>query len=144
MTDDVRTYVLSTHRETVAAVQECADAVSAHWEGRDATGVEEPGATDGRAVAAALERELRRAGVLGTFPDLLAGAVAAAGYDLPATPVPAPPYVTVASVGPILRATISGGRLVIAVEVFAIERGEEVRYVRRPRPPGDALVVEWR
>ena len=131
--DPVREYVLDAHRETLVTVQECADAVAA---------CERP--TDGRALAADLERELRREGVLDVFPDLLVGAAAAAGYELPATPVAAPPYVAVTSVGPVARATVGDRRLVIAVVVFSVERGERTRYVRRVRSPAESLVVEFR
>lgn len=135
--DAVREHVLETHRETLVAVQECADAVAA---GRECAA----GATDGRTLAADLERELRREGVLDAFPDLLAGAVAAAGRELTATPVAAPPYVAVTSVGPVARATVGDERLVIAIEVFGVERGEYARYVRRPRRPAESLTVELR
>ena len=135
--DPVRKYVLDTHRETLVAVQECADVVAA---GRDWAA----GATDGRTLAADLERELRREEVLGAFPDLLAGAAAAADHDLPATPVAAPPYVAVTSVGPVARATLDERRLVITVQAFDVERGECARYVRRPRSPAEALAVEFR
>lgn len=135
--DAARTYVLESHRETLVAVLACADAVAA---GR----TRGAGATDGRTLAADLERELRREGVLETVPDLLAGAVAAADRELTATPVAAPPYVAVTSVGPVARATVGDERLVIAIEVFGVERGERTRYVRRARRPAEALVVEFR
>lgn len=134
--DAIREYVLGTHHDTLEAVRECADAVAA--------GRERAAGTDGRTLAADLERELRRKGVLEAFPDLLAGAAAAAGYDLPATPVAAPPYVAVASVGPVARATLPASRLVIMVEVFQIERGDPTQYVRTKGPLADALVVEFR
>lgn len=142
--DTVREYVLDAHRGTLDAVLACADTVAA---GRDGAAGATDGrtlGTDGRALAADLEQQLRRDGVLDAFPDLLAGAAAAAGYELPATPVAAPPYVAVTSVGPVARATLGDKRLVLSIEAFGVERGERARYVRRARSPEEALVVELR
>ena len=135
--DAVREYVLGSHHETLVAVLQCADSVAP---GRDRAA----GVTDGRRLAANLERELRGEGVLRAFPNLLSGGAAAAGYQLPATPVAAPPYVAVTSVGPVARATIGNRRLVIAVEAFGVERGERAQYVRRARSPAEALSVTFR
>jgi hypothetical protein len=80
-----------------------------------------------------------------------AAAAAAAGGQLQAEPVAAPPYVAVTSVGPVLRATLPGGRLVVTVRVFAVERGSEgtdgaagVRYTRGPEMAAEGLAVEFR
>lgn len=135
--DAVREYVLSPHHETLVAVLRCADAVAP---GRERAA----GATDGCRLAADFEQELRDEEVLRVFPSLLSGGVAAAGYELLATPVAAPPYVAVTSVGPVARATIGNRRLVIAVEVFEIEHGERARYARRARSPAEALSVTVR
>lgn len=132
----VRTYLLSGHRGTLAAVVESADAVAAAWDG--------PSTADRDAVAPALADELDRRGVRGRFPDLIAGAADAAGLTLEAPPVAAPPYAVVSSTGPVLRATVPGGRLVIAVRVFGVERGRPVRYRRRNDAPEDALDVAFR
>lgn len=134
--DAARAHVLETHSETLRAVQTCADAVVAEWEGQPPS--------NGQHVASALERELGRRGVLSAFPELLAGAVAAAGYELLARPVPAPPYVTVTSLGPIARATVRDARFVLSIRVFEIERGERTRYVRHRCEPAEAIVVECR
>ena len=129
-----REYVLDEHGATVESVLRRADAVATDWEG-DA-------ARDRRAVVTPLRDELDAAGVLARLPDVLAGAVRAAGFSLPATPVAAPPYVVLTSRGPLLRATVADGRLVVALDAFAVEREETVRYVRDATTPDDAVRVE--
>lgn len=131
----VRAYLLSEERGTLAAVIDAADAVAAAWDGQSTA--------DRDAVAPALSAELGRRGVVGRFPALLEGAAGAAGFSLPAPPVAAPPYAVVTSTGPVLRATLPGGRLVIAVRVFGVERGTPTRYRRRHDTPEDALDVAF-
>lgn len=88
-------------------------------------------------------------GILGGLPELLAEAVEAAGYDLPATPVPAPPYVAVTSTGPVLRATVEDGRLVVRIDCFEVVRGVDgagepgVVYARTATEPPAALSVSF-
>jgi len=110
------------HAGTLAAVDACADAVAADWPG----GL----ATDGEAVRAPLAAALADAGVLEAAPALLADAVDATGHVLRARPVAAPPYVVVTSRGPLLRATIEPGRLVIGLEAFEAVREPAVGYRR--------------
>jgi hypothetical protein len=70
---------------------------------------------------------------------------ALAGGRLQADPVPAPPYVVVTSVGPLLRATLEAGRLVVTVRAFRVERGDGgTRYVRDATDPSAAVAVELR
>jgi hypothetical protein len=76
-------------------------------------------------VADALAAELRSRGVLADLPAVLTAAVDAAGGALQADPVAAPPYVAVASRGPVLRATLDGGRLVVTLGVFRVTAGGE-------------------
>ncbi|USZ69932.1 hypothetical protein NGM10_16140 (plasmid) [Halorussus salilacus] len=123
-------YVLDAHTETVETVLRCADAVAADWDGP---------ATARRAVAGPLRRELESAGAWTRLPEVLAGAVEAAGFSLPAAPVAAPPYVAVTSRGPVLRATVSAGRLVVLLRAFEVERADSVRYVRGPETPREAV-----
>ena len=130
-----RERLLDDHRETVAAVLRCADDVAASWDGA--------AATDRAAVVDSLERRLREAGLLQRLPELLADAVAATEHSLAASPVAAPPYVVVASRGPVLRGTTDAGRLVVTVGAFSVERGETVRYVRGPTDPAAALSVSF-
>lgn len=134
MTDPARRareFVLDSRAETVETVLRCADAVADRWDGS--------AATDGTEVADALRAELEAAGAWERLPDLLAGAVRAAGRSLSATPVADPPYVAATSRGPVLRATLSEGRLVVLLRAFEVERGDPTRYVRGPTTPADAV-----
>ena len=74
---------------------------------------------------------------------MLAGAVSAVGEQLQARPVAGPPYVVVTSEGLLLRATLPGGRLVVTVAAFALERDPR-RYVRVGDNPDAALSVAVR
>lgn len=126
--------VTDAHADTVAATLSAADAVAAR--------VGTP-ATDGTAVSTALERELGDRDLFDPLLALLGDAVTAAGREFASTPVPAPPYLAVTSRGPVLRATVEDGRIVVAVEAFAVER-DPTRYVRAGEDPATALSVEFR
>ena len=113
---------------------EAATIVARGWDGES---------TDDRdEVVGPMTEELRSRGFVDRCPAIIADAAAAAGVDLPSTPVPASPYVSVASTGPVLRATVPGGRLVIQFRVFCVDR-RPVRYHRRPGRPSDVLDVEY-
>ena len=131
----VRSYLLTEHRAVLDTASDCADAVAAGWDGESTT--------DRDAVTGPLEATLRRSGVLKQLPAVLAGAVDAAGYGLRAQPVPAPPYVVVTSTGPVLRATVSDGRLVVSLRLFEVEREAGRRYVRGPREPERVVDVAF-
>jgi hypothetical protein len=128
-----RDHLLAEHRDPLATVLDCADAVAAGWEG-GAT-------TDPDAVRGPLRAALDRAGVFERLPDLLVTAVRAGGGGLRGRPVAAAPYVTVTSRGPVLRGTLDPGRLVVSLGVFAVGRAP-VRYTRSARRVKDALTVE--
>lgn len=131
-----RTRVLDEHADLVATVADCADRVAAAWDGPP---------TDRAAVVDPLAATLADAGARDRLPALLADAVDAAGYELRATPVAAPPYVAVTSVGPVCRATVDDGRLVVSFELFAVDRGgERPTYRRRDGTPAESLVVALR
>lgn len=130
----VRDRLLGAHGETLATTIERADAVAASWDGP---------ATRRERVVEPLRAMLERAGLLDRYPPMLVDAAEVLDATLSASPVAAPPYVTVTSRGPVLRATLPGGRLVVRIGVFAVERNP-VRYVRRGRLPADVLVVERR
>jgi hypothetical protein len=134
-----RNYLLSNRSEEIRTLLDCADAVAESWDG-EAT-------TDPAAVADRLRAALDAAGAWSRLPDLLSGAVDATGRSLSATPVAAPPYVTATSRGPMLRATLPDGRLVVSLEVFEIDRTHasdgSVRYVRGPTTPEEAVRVEF-
>jgi hypothetical protein len=57
--------------------------------------------------------------------------------------VPEPPYLAVTSRGPVLRATLPEGRLVVVVGVFTVERHGQRRYVRAGETPETVLRVEF-
>lgn len=135
--DAARDHLLTERRDLVVTVLDCADAVAAGWDG-EAT-------TDADRVGPPLRAALARAGVLERLPVVLRECVAAAGGRLQADPVPAPPYVVVTSVGPLLRATLEAGRLVVTVRAFRVERGDGgTRYVRDATDPAAAVAVELR
>ncbi len=107
-----REYVETEHAALLAAVESCADAVADSWDG--------PRTTDASAVYDRLAACLDEHGVRDALPGVLAGAVDAAGGSLRAEPVPAPPYVVVTSRGPLLRATLDDGRLVVRINAFRV------------------------
>ena len=134
-TDAACEYVLDAHGDLLETVLACADAVTESWDG-EAT-------TDRRAVVESFEHALDSRGVTDRFPTVLVGVVETLGAELSATPVPAPPYVVITSLGPMLRATLSKTRLVITIRVFDIER-DPPRYVRGADDPTDALAIEFK
>lgn len=126
--------VRNEHADVLDAIDTCADEVCAPWEGdytRDSRAIVEP-------MGAALEARA----VLDRLPTVLADAVGAAGYDLSAPPVAAPPYVVVTSRGPILRATIDPGRLVIRFDAFDVVGGRGRRRYRRLESVRPAVSLE--
>jgi hypothetical protein len=133
----VRRYLLANHGDVVSAVRDCA---------RRAAGAATEGRSDTGAVRRGTEAALREAGVWSRLPAVLAGCVEHAGGRLRATPVAAPPYVAPTATGVVLRATLDGGRLVVAVDALAVERGADEGVVLRPRegPPAAVVRVEWR
>lgn len=134
-----REHLLDDRRGVVERTLECADAVAAPWP--------DEGTTDRGAVVGPLRAVLSKAGLLGTYPSVLAGCVAAAGGELRAEPVPHPPYVAVTGLGPVLRATLDAGRLVVTLAVFDIARdgrSGRPRYVRGAGTPEAVVGVEVR
>lgn len=107
----------------IAGIDACADAVAARWPADETA--------DRVAVVDPLRDRLESRGLLARLPSVLEDTVAATGHALPAPPVAAPPYVVVTSRGPILRATIDPGRLVIRFEAFEVVRESGPRYRRR-------------
>ena len=117
----VRRRLRADHAATLDRVWRAADDVTAGWASPP---------TDRAAVVDPLEQRLgedTRQELLG----LLSTAVEALGETLPADPVPAPPYLVVTSVGPVLRATLSEWRLVVELRAFAVDRdGDRATYRR--------------
>jgi hypothetical protein len=136
--DAVRAHLLGERRDLLATVGDCADAVAAGWDGA--------ATTDPDAVPGPLRTTLERAGVLSTLPAVLRECVAVAGGKLQAEPVAASPYVVVTSRGPVLRATLAAGRLVVTLQMFTVERaaGGGARYSRDERPAGASVTVAVR
>ncbi|OLZ41186.1 hypothetical protein A6E15_09380 [Natrinema saccharevitans] len=112
-----RRYVQRDHASIVSAIDACADAVAEPWDTARTTDVD--------AVTDGLHRALEETGILERLPGVLAGAVDATGHELRARPVAGPPYVVVTSRGPVLRATIDPGRLVIRFDAFEVVRDSE-------------------
>jgi hypothetical protein len=144
-----RARLLDEHRGFVERVLDCGRAVAAGWEGSNG---DTDGETSGDAVATTPDRSrvvppsraaLDRAGLLDRAPGILRSCVAAAGGDLQANPVAAPPYVVVTSTGLVLRATLPDGRLVVRIEPFAVDRAP-TRYRLRAVEPAAAVSVERR
>lgn len=142
----VREQLLAEVPETLAAVLEVADTVAAEWpelaDGRRAT-------PERDAVVPVLRATLEESGLLRALTGLLEMAAEAAGYDLAAQPVAAPPYVAITSTGPVLRATVADGRLVVSIDCFEVVRGVDlggkngVAYARTAATPADALSVSF-
>ncbi|WP_435332808.1 hypothetical protein [Haloarchaeobius sp. TZWWS8] len=128
-----RKHLQRTHADLFDAVWDCADAVAESWD-------DEPSQRE--AVVVPFTALLRKRDLLTRLPAVLADAVDAAGYELAAEPVAAPPYVVVTSTGPVCRATVSEGRLVVSLNCFDIDRGADgVRYVRRSGDARTALEI---
>ena len=111
---DARRRIQTDHASVVDGINACANAVADPWDTSRTT--------DSQAVIDGLHRLLAETGILEALPGVLADAVEATGYELRATPVPAPPYVVVTSRGPVLRATIDPGRLVVRFDAFDVIR----------------------
>lgn len=129
----VREYLLDTHEDLLETILACADGVAQSWD-NEAT-------TERQAVVNPFEHALERAGIMDRLPTMLVGAARTLDEELPAEPVPAPPYLTITGVGPVLRATFDSGRLVVTIRAFDIER-DPTRYVRGPNDIESALTVE--
>ena len=125
-----REHLLDTHRDLLEAVLACADVVAGSWDGGETT--------DRSAVVEPFEHALEHAGVEQRLPAVLVGAVEALGETLPAEPVAAPPYVAITSRGPVLRATLESGRLVVTIRAFDVEREPRALRPRRDERRGRA------
>ncbi|ELY98991.1 hypothetical protein C482_10556 [Natrialba chahannaoensis JCM 10990] len=112
-----RRRIRADHTETITAIDDCAARVTRDWDTARTTNPE--------TLVDSLQTELESTGVLETLPMVLSSAVDATGYGLQAQPVASPPYVVITSRGPVLRATIDPGRLVIRFDVFEVVRTDE-------------------
>lgn len=130
MSETVRTRLLEAHRPTLKRVYDCADVVSSGWN--------DDRPTDRTEVVPPFRALLRKESALEALAVAWAESLTYAGYELPARPVPNPPYVVVTSVGVVLRATVSEGRLVATLRAFDVSPYERVGVLP------DGLVVERR
>lgn len=149
-----RERLLATAADSIDGVLAAADAVATDATGDPVTGWfrlddGRPATSDRSAVVPELRDELDERGLLHELTGLLATAVDAAGFALSARPVPAPPYVAMTSTGPVLRATVDDGRLVVRLDCFEVVRGVEeagengVAYARTNSEPAAALSVSF-
>lgn len=135
--DLVRRRLVAEHAELLTAAGRCADAVAADWP---------PGGVRERErVVPPLRTALAAAEVTERLPELLLAAVDVLGAGLAADPVPGPPYVVIASTGPVLRGTLADGadRLVIELGLFEVE-GTPPTYRRTGASPLETLTVTRR
>lgn len=133
--DAVRDHLLDDRRDWVERVLACADAVTAGWNGE--------WVAERERVVGPFQDVLERSAALDAAPAVLTECVRVAGGRLGAPPVAAPPYVVVTSRGPVLRATLADGRLVVRVDVFEVAR-TPTRYRRGATTPDEAVTVSWR
>lgn len=132
----VRRRLLDAHPETLAATADAARAVASTWDA-DAVG-------DAGRITGPLESMLRERGLDIALLDLLGTGADALDASIRGDPVPALPYLAITSRGAVLRATLGdGGRLVLTLAVFEIER-HPTRYRFRDPDPADALLVGLR
>lgn len=136
--DGLRAYLVDEHRAVLAAVRDCTAA--------SAAAATDDGGSDTSAVRRGTEARLRERGVWTALPAVLADCVRTVGKELRATPVAAPPYVAATATGIVLRATVAGGRLVVAVDALAVDREGDgsVRLDPREAPLADLVRIEWR
>lgn len=123
------------HRDVLAGVVAAAGAVADGWDGETTS--------DRTAVVGPLREALTDAGLIQRFPDVLADCLRAIDREPPARIVPEPPYVAISSVGPVLRATLSDGRLVATLRAFVVDREGGVAYRRGPTDPDDVPEVTF-
>ncbi len=131
------------HQPVLSAVVECANATAGGFDARHAG---RPATTTPDRITEPLRRRLEQTGALAACPTVLESLVSAAGASLSAPPVAAPPYVVIASSGPVLRATLPRSRLVVSVRVFETRHTDDgVRYVRTDHPPDEPPIrIEFR
>ncbi|OVE86227.1 hypothetical protein [Natronolimnobius baerhuensis] len=114
---EARQRIQTAHRPTIAAINDCAIQVAAPWDTARTTNPD--------AVVGPFRDALEERGLLETLASLLVDVVEALDYECQGSPVPAPPYVIVTSRGPMVRATIDPGRLVIRFDAFEVLRDSD-------------------
>lgn len=129
-TDAIAGQVTERHDETLEILADRADTVIERWEG--------PSTTEPTMITDGLRDAIQETGLESDLVGLLETAVGVTDRALAADPVPAPPYLSVTSRGPVLRGPVADGRVVVHIELFRVT--EAGRYVRRTGAP---LRVEW-
>lgn len=123
--EQVRQHILTHHRETVTAVIDTGETIAA--------GIDEWPVSDPELVRLPLERCLREQNLFEPLVGLLEAASDSLDEQLRGTPVPAPPYLTVTSRGPLCRGTLSDGRrLVVLLSLFAVTTRPPAYRFRHP------------
>jgi len=111
----LRREILAENRETVAAAVDAGRAVAGAI---DEWPVEDPAAIRTRLSALVEER-----GLAAPLLGLVETGVTALGAAVDGSPVPAAPYLTITTRGPVCRAALSDGRrLVVTVGLFEVAR----------------------
>ncbi len=111
----VRRCLLDTHGETIEAVIDTGRTV--------ARALPEEDVSESTAVSRPLNALLAKRELPEELLAMLHTGAAAIDESVAGTPVPAPPYLVVTSVGPVCRATLSDGRrLVVSFRLFDIDR----------------------
>ncbi|MFB6299982.1 MAG: hypothetical protein ABEH65_06935 [Halobacteriales archaeon] len=126
-----RQHISETYPELCDRIDSCADAVVDRWDGTCVA--------DRSAVVGPFEQCLDRTGLRDRLLTVLVSTVEAIGHCLSAPPVAAPPYLTITSRGPVLRASFDNERLIVRFDAFALtttngyargERGTDMLTVR--------------
>lgn len=129
-----RAALLADHKQTIEAVLEAASAIA------DAHGP----FTEPQLLRRVLTEQLQTHELLEPLLAMLTTATEAVGETVQGAPIPAPPYLSVTSRGPVCRGTLSDGRrVVIELVTFAVER-QPRRYVYWDSDPESCLSVEFR
>jgi len=112
---DIRSSLLAEHWTTIADVIDAGERVANAWP--------DSSMSDPETVTTPLEHLLRSSGLTEDLLELVGDGMRSVGESPDEKMVPAPPYLTITSSGPICRATIpERGRLVIELELFTVDR----------------------
>ncbi|MFB6254469.1 MAG: hypothetical protein ABEI06_07660 [Halobacteriaceae archaeon] len=85
---------------------------------------------EGDQIKTFLQDCLDKKNLLAACSHLLQESLQAQGLELPAQPVPSPPYVVVTSRGVMLRGTFEDQRIVILLQVFTVDPENTSQYRR--------------
>ncbi len=129
-----RAALIADHQGTIEAVLDAANDIA------NANGP----FTEPKLLRRVLTEQLQAHELLEPLLAMLSTAAEAVGQGIEGAPIPAPPYLSVTSRGPVCRGTLSDGcRLVIELLVFAVE-SQPRQYVFTDADPATCLHVEFR